>query len=236
MQPTSAMPGVGITQAEFNKYYWFTSLQMVTVRNPLKTPFEFRSEMRLYGVPAGGEESYVGTIANIYLDQMAKTIAQNENKLELIADPTMKSAYYKELIVEVKDLNPQYDPENNWQHRMKAAGAELPPWVKPEVPQQSNLTNTAAPTPPWEQPQAPPLPVPNMERASDVAPLAPPMAPPVPQTPPATPPKPATEQTKEFEHEGTKYKMVVDKNGDTMYFGDGRRISAADYTKAASMV
>ncbi len=235
MPPTNSMAGVGITQAEFNKFYWFSSLQMVTVVNPLPDAFQFRSEMRLYGVPAGGTESYVGTIANVYLDQMSKTIAQNKEQLELLADPTIRASYYKDLIIEVKDLNPQYDPTNNWQHRMQQAGAEVPPWVKAEQSQQSPLTNTVAPTPPWEQP---PMPVPNMERASEAAPTPPPTAPvaPASPTPAPTPPAPAKEETKEFEHEGMKFKMVVDKNGDTMYFRDGRRIDGASYSKAASMV
>jgi len=75
---------------------------------------------------------------------------------------------------------------------------------------------------PWEE---------NMERATDVAPQAPTAEPKAPELP-----KPAKEETKEFEFQGSRYKMVVSKAGKEMYYKDGKMTSSADYFKAASLV
>ncbi len=232
MPPQSnSLAPVGLTRADFNKYYWFSSLQMVTVVNPTEKDFPFMVEMRHYMVRAGEQESFVGPIANLYLNHMTKTIAQDEDRLEMLADVTYMASYYKQLIIEVKDLAPQYDPTNNWQHRMKQEGAEVPPWVQ-AAPQTQPVAQQTAPTPPWEQP--PPL-TPNTERASDVAVTAPPMAPPPvkPQAPPASPE--SKDETREFELNGIAFKSVT-KDGETSYFKNDKEIELAAFSKAASML
>ena len=234
MPPQSnSLAPVGLTRADFNKFYWFTSLQMVTVTNPTEEDFPFMVEMRHYMVRKGQQESFVGPIVNVYLNHMAKTIAQNENRLEMLADVTYLASYYKNLIVEVKDLAPQYDPTNNWQHRMKQEGAEVPPWVKAEQMQPASTANQSGPpTPPWEQP--PPL-NPNTERASEVATATPPVVPP--PAPPQAPPEPpkVQDETKQFEFNGITFKSIT-KDGDTAYYKNDKEIDLAAFSKAASML
>lgn len=233
MPPQNNLAPVGLTRSEFNKYYWFTSLQMVTVVNPTGKDFPFMVEMRHYMVKKGEQESFVGPIANVYLNHMAKTMAQDDDQLELMADVTYMAASYKKLIVDVKNLAPEYDPTNNWQHRMRAEGAEIPPWAQAQASQPAATTSEAPPTPPWEQP--PPL-NPNTERASEVAqpPLAPPPSPP-PMTPPPPKPTKPKDETKEFELNGITFKSVT-KDGETSFFKNDKEISVADYNKAASMI
>jgi hypothetical protein len=215
MPPQNNLAPVGLTKAEFNKHYWFTSLQMVTVVNPTENDFPFMVEMRHYMVKAGAQESFVGPIANVYLNHMAKTMAQNDERLEMMSDPTFVAATYKSLIVEVKNLAPEYDPTNNWQHRMNREGADLPPWAQPQAQAQAAPQVDAAPTPPWEQAQA----------AAQ------------PPAPPKEPPKPklTEDETKQFKLNGIVFKAVT-KNGQTDYFKNGKEISVADYSKAASLV
>lgn len=226
---------VGLTRSDFNKYYWFTSLQMVTVVNPTKKDFPFMVEMRHYMVKAGEQESFVGPIANVFLNHMAKTIAQDEERLEQMADVTLIAAMYKDLIIEVKNLAPEYDPTNNWQHRMRAEGAELPPWAQNQPAAQPGAQQSPAPTPPWEQAPIPP----NTERASEVATTAPaaPQAPPAAPSEPPRQPEPVTikDETKSFDYNGIAFKAVT-KDGETRYYKNNKEITLADYSKAASMI
>jgi hypothetical protein len=235
MPPSNTLPGVGITKSEFNKRYWFTSLQMVTVRNPLETDYPFTHEMRHYIVRKGETEDYVGPIANVYLSHMASIVAQNKDELALTSDPNYMASAYDALIVSVKNLAPEYDPTPTWQQRAIAAAAATPPWMQQQQPQPQQ----DASTPPWQQPPAPqeqaPLPAPNMERSTEVAQtVAPPQYTPPPVQAPA--PEEPKEETKEFELEGVKYKSTTTKNGGTMFFRDGKPTSAAEYSKAASML
>ncbi len=232
MPPQSnSLAPVGLTRSDFNKFYWFSSLQMVTVKNPLKRDFPFMVEMRHYMVLAGQEESFVGPIANLFLNHMAKTMAQDENRLEMLADVTYLASYYKQLIVEVKDLAPQYDPTNNWQHRMQQEGAEIPPWVKAEQVPAAATQQSAPPIPPWEQP---PL-NPNTERASEVASKQPSVPPPVQPPQPPAPSEEPKDETKEFELNGITFKSVT-KDGDTAYYKNDKEIELAAFSKAASML
>lgn len=219
-QSVSATPGNQPAQAaNFKDSYWFNSLQMVTVINPawyreggngtpITRDYEFMVEMRHFIVRAGNEERFPGTIANVYLDQMSKIIAQNEEKLSFMSDPAMRKVYYDKLIVEVEELAPVYNP--------------VPAYLRNVSP--AAIGQAPDETPPWDNP--------SMERARDIAPNAPFPAPPVVNEPP----KPPAPTEKEFEYEGAKFKMIIDKNGKEMFFKDGRQASAADYSKAASML
>lgn len=217
MPPQNNLAPVGLTKAEFNKHYWFTSLQMVTIVNPMEVDFPFMVEMRHYMVKAGEQESFVGPIANVCLNHMAKTMAQNDERLEMMSDPTFVAATYKSLIIEVKNLAPEYDPTNNWQHRMNREGADLPPWAQPQAQAQAAPQADAAPTPPWEQPPT------DTQQT------------PVPPSPPKNPKPPMKDKTKQFKLNGIVFKSVT-KDGQTDYFKNGKEISVADYSKAASLV
>lgn len=218
-QSVSATPGNQPAQAaNFKDRYWFTSLQMVTVLNPtwyreggdgtpVSRDYEFMVEMRHFIVRAGQTERFPGVIANVYLDQMSKIIAQNEEKLSFMSDPAMKKIYYDKLIVNVEDLAPIYNPT-------AAYLRDVAPSAIGQAPDE---------TPPWDNP--------NLERARDIAPNALPPAPVVDK--PLKNPQPTE---KEFELEEIKYKMIVDKNGKEMFYKSGQLTSAAEYAKAASML
>lgn len=112
-------------EMEFAKKYVFSNLKIVTVVNPRKEDYTFgatidagvdlgtgrlRSEQRTYMVKTGGQERLPGPIANMYLDQMAKLIAQDEDKFKNIIDWAVKAKYYDDLVVDVIDLIDSYQP------------------------------------------------------------------------------------------------------------------------------
>lgn len=248
-----------IDKEAFSKKYWFTSLQMVEVINPawlkdgdgfIVQDYPFMVEMRHFIIKAGGREKFPGVIANVYLDQMTKILAQNEGKLEFMADPNLMRVYYDKLIVDVENLAPEYNP--------------VPAYLRDVAP--SGVGQAKDETPPWQQ---------NMEQARSAMPdNAPQVDPRVTQletkvngmssvmdaiaaklgvgeeTAPAAaiqPPEPvitapdfvrppAQPEERQFDFQDATYKMTIDKNGDEMFFKDGRRVSAADYQKAASMI
>ena len=200
------------TKAEFQQKYWFNSLQMVTVTNPLAEDWPFMVEMRHFIIRAGAKERFPGVIANVYLDQMSKILAQNDDKLGFMTDPNLRKIYFDKLIVSVEDLAPQYNPTPEYLRGVSPAAQGQAP----------------SETAPWEE---------GMERARDVAPTinTPPPAPEPSTPPPATaPPKEPVE--KNFAHDGHEYKMVVSKDGKEMFYRDGKLTSAAEYSKAASMI
>jgi flagellar basal body rod protein FlgG len=45
-----------------------------------------------------------------------------------------------------------------------------------------------------------------------------------------------TEEVKEFELGGDKYKMIISKKGTRMYYKNGKMTSEAEYAKSASML
>lgn len=110
MQPNGTQPQTPITtEEEFNRKFWYTPEQIVVVRNPLKVPFDFTVENRRYRVEAGKEQTLTGFIANVYLDQLSRIIAQNENKFEHMIDPALRAQYYDRLIVSFQDVVPVYN-------------------------------------------------------------------------------------------------------------------------------
>lgn len=106
-------------EKEFNDKYWFSNTKVVTVVNPRTEDFIFqstndvgidtatgkmKSETRQYRVVHGSEERFPGPIANLYLDQMTKMLAQDDDKIQFLIDFALKSQYYDDLIVGVEDL------------------------------------------------------------------------------------------------------------------------------------
>lgn len=263
MQPTMAnsiqQPTGAIDKLTFNKMYWFSALQMVEVINPawLKDgdgftvqDYPFQVEMRHFFIKAGGKEKFPGVIANVYLDQMTKILAQNDGKLEFMSDPNLMKIYYDKLIVDVENLAPEYNP--------------VPSYLRGVAP--SAVGQAIDDTPPWEK---------NMEQARAMMPdNAPQIDPrvsqletkvngmgdllgaiaekmgigtttqPVTTSPPSVPIQETTivapvitEPTeKQFQYLEDIFKMTIDKNGDEMFFKNGRRTSSAEYAKAASML
>lgn len=201
-----------MNKQDFVNKYWFNSLQMVTVVNPLAEDFPFMVEMRHFIIKAGQHERFPGVIANVYLDQMSKIIAQNDDKLGFMADPALRRVYYDKLIIDVENLAPEYNPTPAWMKGVNPAAVAAAP-------------NDA---PPWES---------SMERARDIAPNQTPPAAPVPPAPKAPPgPKKPEAGTKEFELNGLTFSAVTDGNGKTEFFKNGKAIGEADYAKAASMI
>lgn len=109
----------------FAKKYWHTNTQIVTVINPRKDDYVFqattevgvnldtgrmKAETRTYRVPHGGQERFPGPIANMYLDQMSKLVAQDEDKIQFMVDWALKAQYYDQLIVSIEDLIHTYAP------------------------------------------------------------------------------------------------------------------------------
>lgn len=114
-----------IDEQAFAKKYWHTNTQIVTVVNPRKEDYIFQatsevgvnldtgkmqSEARTYRVPHGGKERFPGPIANMYLDQMSKLVAQDDDKIQYMIDFALRSQYYDDLIVSVEDLIHTYTP------------------------------------------------------------------------------------------------------------------------------
>lgn len=112
-------------EKDFNEKYWQNSMKLVTVRNPTKDDYTFqatietgvdittgkaKTEQRHYIVKGGAEERLVGPVANMYLDQMSKIIAQNENKFQHMIDYSLRAQYYDRLIVDIEDLVNHYTP------------------------------------------------------------------------------------------------------------------------------
>lgn len=204
-QPTQVMP---MTKEEFWKVYWFTPLQMVTLINP-KYDYKFMVEGRTYLIRAGAKEKMPGTVANVYLSQMTRIMAQDDDKMQFLSDFALMRIYYDKLIVDVESLISETSSAPAYlsqvPEHMKAAGApETPPWqaTPSSIPEtNSDMKNT------WGK----------QEEKTET-------------------PKVVKESTKEFELEGAKYKMTIDKNDKEMFFRDGTRIDAATYSKAASMI
>jgi len=119
-----------VDEQAFTEKYNYDNLKMVTVVNPTSDDFTFditmetsvdisngqmKSETRQYVVKAGDKLRLPGVAANLYLDQMAKKIAQDEDRFSLYPDFAERAKYYDDLIIDVDDLLgvyqtlPQYD-------------------------------------------------------------------------------------------------------------------------------
>lgn len=137
-------------KAAFNAKYWFNTLQMVTVVNPLEEDWPFMVEMRHYIIKKGAKERFPGVIANVYLDQMSKILAQHDEQLGNMADPELKKLYYDKLIVSVDSLVQEHDNRPAYlQHvapeAMLEAPNEVAPWEQA----------SAIPAPPVTSPEPP---------------------------------------------------------------------------------
>lgn len=189
-----------LSQKEFNEKYWFSPLQMVTLINPKSEDYLFLVENRHFVVRAGSKEKMPGTVANVYLSQMTRILAQDEDKMQYLSDVALMKQYYDRLIVDVESLI-------NEVNLQPAYLSQVPETMRAEAPE----------TPPWQQ-ETPPSAIPetNSTMSNTVG--------------------EKKEQTKEFEFGGDKYKMVVDKNDKENFFKNGTRISAAEYSKTASML
>jgi len=208
-QPARVTP---TTRDEFYKIYWFTPLQMVTLINPKETDYPFMVEMRNYVVKAGAKEKMPGTVANVYLSQMTRILAQDEDKMQFLSDYALMTQFYDRLIVSVENLI----EETNSQ---PAYMSHVPPTIVGEAPD----------VPPWQEPVASSIPQTNSNMSNEYTPkekeveTAP--------TPPAAEPG-----EKEFELNGEKYRMLITKDDKRMYYKDGKLTTAAEYNKAVSML
>lgn len=131
-------------QAFWAKYQHPNS-EVVTVVNPTSSDYVFqatvdaamdvrtgrpRSEARQYMVPKGGSQRFPGSIANMYLDQMSRQLAGEENRLDRMVDWTERAKYYDQLTADTEDLiasytpNPAYVDDN--QHVATDVEAEVP--------------------------------------------------------------------------------------------------------------
>lgn len=208
-QAPTVMP---MTKEEFWANYWFSPLQMVTLINPKAYDYKFMVENRNFIIKAGANEKMPGTVANVYLSQMTRIMAQDDDKMSFLSDFALMRQYYDGLIKDVESLIAE-------DHSMPAYLSSVPAHMKVEPESE---------TPPWQQPQAVKNAIP--ETNSDMTNTYDPK---LNDTRPTAKPK---AESKEFTHNGETYKMTVDKNDKEAYFKSGTRISAAEYAKIASML
>lgn len=113
----------------------------MTVVNPRKEDFVFqatsevgvdtstgkmKAEARTYRVKAGEHERFPGPIANLYLDQMSKLIAQDDNKFQFMIDFALKAQYYDDLIVDKESLINTYQPHPGYLDKPEEATETAP--------------------------------------------------------------------------------------------------------------
>lgn len=135
-------------ETEFNDKYWHTNTKIVTVVNPRTEDYVFqaasdvgidtssgkmKTEIRHYRVPGGGNERFPGPIANMYLDQMSKLIAQDEDKIQFMIDYALKAQYYDQLIVSIEDLINSFQPSPEYLDKPKPEAKTVEETV-PEEP------------------------------------------------------------------------------------------------------
>lgn len=130
-------------EQQFTEKYNYDNLKMVTVLNPNSEDFPFsitmetsvdisngqmKSETREYVVKAGEKMRLPGVAANLYLDQMSKLIAQQEDRFSLYPDFAERAKYYDDLIIEVEDLLGAFQnlPQYEEQTEEKEAIVETP--------------------------------------------------------------------------------------------------------------
>ena len=217
MQPDGTIAPLPIqTEEDFNKRYWFRPDQLVVVTNPLKTNYQFIVEQRSYMIQAGQDQQMTGFIANVYLDQMSRIVAQNDNKFEYMIDPALRAQYYDSLIRTVNDVIPEY--------------VEQKPYLTNQVQQNqpqpfAHLANQAAGAPTSGVPEKPAPFAPEQSPVDTV--VEQPQPQPVAQS---TPPKDYS-----FELNGSKYDLRhVEEQ--PFYTKDGQPIEANEYYQAVSMV
>lgn len=225
MQPT-VMP---MTKDDFWRKYWFSPLQMVTLINPKSEDYKFMVEMRNFVIKAGTKEKMPGTVANVYLSQMTRIIAQDEDKMQHLSDFALMKQYFDRLIVDVESLvaedhsQPEY-LKNVPAHMHDDNVPEAPPWQQSQAPSSipetnSQMRDTIVPdiTPETQPEQAPATQQEVVETGNEQA---------------ANPVK----ENKEFTLNDDKFSMVIAKDGKRMYYKNGKLTSGADYNKAVSML
>lgn len=150
-------------EADFIKKYWHPNSEIVTVVNPRSEDYLFQatietgvdtstgrmhSEARHYKVAAGGTERFPGPIANMFLDQMSKLVAQDDDKIQFMIDFSLRAQYYDQLTVAVEDLTKGYQPFPEYlessTEAAKPAVVEQPFAAAPEAPA---AAEPAKPTP-----------------------------------------------------------------------------------------
>jgi hypothetical protein len=130
-----------VEEKDFNDKYWFPNTKVVKVVNPRDEDFVFqstietgidittgkmRTESRKYRVAAGASEKFPGTVANIYLDQVSKLIAQDDDKIQFIIDFALRAQYYDKLIVGVDDILNTYQDFPTYLDNPAQVAAEAP--------------------------------------------------------------------------------------------------------------
>jgi hypothetical protein len=190
-----------LTKKEWVARYWFSPLQMIQLVNPRDTDYRFMVEMRHFIIKASDNVSLPGTVANVYLSQMTRILAQEDNKMQHLSDYNLMAQYYDKLIVDVTSMVQEVNNEPAYLSKMPARTLDTP-----------------TETPPWQNKQA---------QQAPVAPVAP---------EPKTPAPEVKEEVKEFKQGDNKYKMIVNKSGNRMYYMNDKLTSEAKYSKAASML
>lgn len=194
-QPAQAIPQP-LTEDDFRRQYWFSAYQLITIVNPTTSDYQFLHEGRYFMLAAGEQHPYPGPIANTYLDQMSKIIAQQEDNLKAWSDPDIRKKWYDRLIADVQSLIPQSQAAAPWAIPGQpfvpdAASGEPAPWEAGHGERASDLARATR----GRVPQAPAVSVMNpvRQRPSFNAPAYPPQF--TPQAPAVnTPPHPAFEQ------------------------------------------
>lgn len=202
-------PKVFATKKEFYDTYWFQPTDIVTLLNPLAEDYIFMVEGRHFKIAASAVLDLPGTVANVYLNNMTKIMAQNDDRMDLLSDFNLMAQYFNKLISNKKSTMVEFDP--------------TPAYMK-QVPQ--SAIGQAPETPPWQQP-APAQPAPSaiadtnstMRDSLQKSDL-----------------KENKDVVKEFEQGGNKFKMIVSKDGRQMYYMNGGLTTEATYSKAASML
>lgn len=136
-------------EKDFIAKYAHDITKRVTVVNPTQKDFEFqhvlqagidvatgkmKDEARTYRVPAGGKERFPGPVADHYLDQMSKIIAQDDGQIQHMIDWNLRGRYYDQLIVDVEDLINTYQPFESaaYLEKSEEAKAEEPAFSQAE--------------------------------------------------------------------------------------------------------
>lgn len=143
MEPSNptiqAQPG-NLTLEDWHNQYWFTPMHMVEVINPawaregdnfVSKDYPFMVEMRHFIIKAGESKPFPGVIANVYLDQVSRLLAQNDDKLGYMGDPNLRRLYYDKLIVAVTNLAPEADATPAYLKPTNAV--ETPPWKQEPI-------------------------------------------------------------------------------------------------------
>lgn len=194
------------TKADFWKKWWFTPYDMVQVVNPKPEDYHFMVELRPFVIKAGTSEKMPGTVANVYLSQMSRILAQDEDKMQHMSDFLLMEAYYKRLVVTTESLIKE--------------DTSVPAYLQ-NVPLSMQPTG-AAETPPWEEASkvAQTVPEPVVSQSSAPAPII----------------ETVEESEREFKLNNDSFKYITRKDGRKMYYKNGQLTNEAEYSKAASML